>query len=41
VVDLDFIRENNPYRSGAARISMDAIVARLTGNADQLAVLLD
>jgi cellobiose phosphorylase len=40
-VDLDFIRENNPYRSGAARISMDAIVARLTGNADQLAVLLD
>jgi cellobiose phosphorylase len=40
-VDLKFIREKNPYRSGAARISMDAIVEGLTGHADQLAVLLD
>jgi cellobiose phosphorylase len=39
-VDLKFIPEKNPYRSGAARISMDAIVAGLTGNADMLTVLL-
>jgi 1,2-beta-oligoglucan phosphorylase len=39
-VDLHFTRENNPYRSGAARLSMDAIIAGLTGKADQLAVLL-
>ena len=38
--NLDFIREQNPYRAGAARISMDAIVTRLTGKNDQLAVAL-
>ncbi len=38
--NLDFIREQNPYRPGAARIPMDAIVARLTGQNDQLAVSL-
>ena len=39
-VNLDFIREHNPYRPGAARIPMDAIVGRLTGNADQLSIVL-
>lgn len=38
--NLDFIREQNPYRPGAARISMDAIDARLTGQNDQLEVSL-
>jgi cellobiose phosphorylase len=37
-VALDFSREKNPYRSGAARIGMDAIVAGLTGQADELTV---
>jgi 1,2-beta-oligoglucan phosphorylase len=39
--DLQFIREKNPYRSGAVRISMEAIVTGLTGNADRLSVWLD
>jgi cellobiose phosphorylase len=39
-VALDFVREHNPYRSGAARIPMDAIAAKFTGKADQLEVSL-
>ncbi len=38
--DLDFIRENNPYRPGAARIAMDAFMNALTGDADRLTVWL-
>ena len=39
-VNLDFVREHNPYRSGAVRIPMDAIVAGLKGKTDQLEVSL-
>jgi len=39
-VKLDFIREDNPYRVGAARLSMDAFARGLTGKADQLAIQL-
>jgi cellobiose phosphorylase len=36
--DLEFIRESNPYRPGAARISMDSITPALTGEGDRLTV---
>jgi cellobiose phosphorylase len=39
--DLDFIREQNPYRCGAARIAMESIMAELTGSGDRLTVWLD
>lgn len=39
-VNLDFVREKNAYRIGAARISMDDIVGGLTGEEDQLIVVL-
>jgi cellobiose phosphorylase len=39
--DLDFIRENNPYRTAGARVSMDSLAAALTGSGDQLAVWLE
>lgn len=35
---VTFTREANPYRPGAARISMNAITAHLTGNHDRLDV---
>jgi 1,2-beta-oligoglucan phosphorylase len=40
-VDVDFIREPNPYRPGAARIPIPAIAGRLTGTGDQLVIWLD
>jgi cellobiose phosphorylase len=39
--DLDFIRENNTYRPGAASISMDSITRFLTGDHDQLTVWVE
>jgi len=39
-VALDFIREHNPYRAGAARISMEAILAGFQGKTGQLVVSL-
>jgi len=39
-VNLNFIREHNPYRPGAARIAMESIVAGLNGNTGQLVVSL-
>ena len=39
--NLDFIREKNPYRAGAARISMDAIVTGLKGVANQITIVLE
>jgi cellobiose phosphorylase len=38
--DLAFTRENNPYRCGAARISMDTLTNGLTGRDDRLVVVL-
>ena len=38
---LDFIREPNAYRPGAARVPMDDITGRLTGSGDQLTVWLE
>lgn len=38
--NLDFVREKNPYRPGAARIPMDAVVRGLAGRADHLIVCL-
>ncbi|CAN5825585.1 hypothetical protein BH11VER1_BH11VER1_24360 [soil metagenome] len=38
--DLEFVRETNLYRIGAARISMEAFVGGLTGSGDQLTVVL-
>jgi len=40
-VDLDFIREDNPYRPGAACISMDQITRALTGDADRLTIWIE
>jgi 1,2-beta-oligoglucan phosphorylase len=40
-VELPFVRENNPYRPGGARIAMDVLAAGLRGTADQLVVELD
>jgi cellobiose phosphorylase len=40
-VQLHFIRETNPYRSGGARISMADLVAGLTGEDDRLEVWLE
>jgi cellobiose phosphorylase len=40
-VALDFLREQNPYRTGGVRIPMDAVTARLTGSADRIVILLD
>jgi 1,2-beta-oligoglucan phosphorylase len=40
-VDLDFIRENNSYRPGAARISMDSFQREMSGGGDRLTVWLD
>ena len=37
---IEFIREANPYRPGAARVSMDDLVRRLTGVGDRLTVVL-
>lgn len=37
-VDLDFIRETNAYRTGAARIEMDALVPELSGSGDRLTI---
>jgi cellobiose phosphorylase len=39
--DLEFIWEENAYRTGAARVSMEAIVRSLTGHADRLTVCLE
>ena len=39
-VDLAFTRENNPYRAGAVRVSLDTLVAGLTGQADRVVVSL-
>jgi cellobiose phosphorylase len=38
---LDFIRETNPYRPGAARIPMESIAGKLTGNGDRLTVWIE
>jgi cellobiose phosphorylase len=38
--NLDFIREANPYRPGAARVSMDAFITALTGHGDRLIICL-
>jgi cellobiose phosphorylase len=40
-VDLDFIRENNSYRPGAARIAMESFQHELSGDGDRLTVWLD
>jgi cellobiose phosphorylase len=40
-VNLDFIRETNPYRPAAVRIAMDAFSRGLTGDGDRLTVWLD
>ena len=37
-VDLDFIRENNPYRPGAARIPMSAILQGLVAEGNRITV---
>ncbi len=39
--NLDFIREKNPYRAGAARIAMDALVKGLKGVANQITIVLE
>ena len=39
-VNLHFIREHNPYRAGAARIPLEAVVKRLTGDADELTIVV-
>jgi cellobiose phosphorylase len=39
-VPLDFVREKNMYRTGAARISMEVIVRQRTGKTDQLTIVL-
>ena len=39
--DLEFVREDNPYRTGAARVSMESIVSKLTGTKDTLTVSLE
>ncbi|MEY4484894.1 MAG: hypothetical protein RL693_2346, partial [Verrucomicrobiota bacterium] len=39
-VGLDFVREKNAYRTGGARIAMDTIIGGLTGQNDQLTVVL-
>jgi 1,2-beta-oligoglucan phosphorylase len=39
--DLDFIRETNPYRPGAARIPMAEITPHLTGEGDRLTVWIE
>lgn len=39
--DLGFIREENPYRPGGARIAMDRITRALTGVGDRLAVWVE
>jgi 1,2-beta-oligoglucan phosphorylase len=39
-VNLKFTREHNPYRIGAARVPLEALVKALTGSDDQLAILL-
>jgi 1,2-beta-oligoglucan phosphorylase len=38
---LDFVREPNAYRPGAARLAMDDLASRLTGNGDHLIVWLE
>ena len=40
-IDLDFIREDNPYRPGAACISMDQITRALTGDGDRLTLWIE
>lgn len=40
-VELDFAREENPYRSGAVRISMDSIVTALTDHDNRLMIWLE
>jgi cellobiose phosphorylase len=37
---IDFSREANPYRPGAARVDMDDLVRRLTGAGDRLIISL-
>ncbi len=39
--EVDFIREPNPYRTGAARISLDTLSGGLKGAASQLAVTIE
>jgi 1,2-beta-oligoglucan phosphorylase len=39
--DLDFIRETNPYRPGAARVSMEDFTRHLTSEDDRLTVWLE
>lgn len=38
---IDFIRENNPYRSGAIRIPLESLTAKLSGNQSQLVIVMD
>ena len=38
--DIEFTRDANPYRPGAARIPLDAIAGLLTGTANRLAVVV-
>ncbi|MES2470232.1 MAG: hypothetical protein V4675_23265 [Verrucomicrobiota bacterium] len=38
---LDFVREPNPYRSGAVRITMESLTRQLTGADDRLVIYLD
>jgi cellobiose phosphorylase len=40
-VPLDFIRENNPYRTGAARISMESWNSQLKESRNQLIITLE
>jgi cellobiose phosphorylase len=40
-VDLDFIRENNSYRPGAARIAMEFLEQEWSGDGDRLTIWLD
>ena len=40
-MDLDFIRLENPYRTGAARVSMQSFLNRVSGVNDRLTVCLE
>jgi 1,2-beta-oligoglucan phosphorylase len=39
--NVEFTRDENPYRTGAARVSLDFVIRSLTGNGDRLTVWLE
>ncbi len=39
--NLEFTREENPYRPGAARVSLDTVIRSFTGNGDRLTLCLE